>query len=219
MYHMLYIYTGTDRMKARAAMNTAIAAYAKNIEVIHITDVHTMEDFEAVLGGGGMFFGARVVVLEGIFACEEMRERALNQVAALTASADHFFFFEEKIDAATRRQLEKYATKCENFDMPKKADKSSSIFALGNALRARNKKNLWVSYQRELLAESAPEAIHGVLFWAAKQQLLSARSDGERIHSKKLVGILTKLPHEARRQGVELGYALEQFVLSDDVVS
>jgi len=216
---MLYLYTGTDRMKARAMMNAAVAPFEKKMSVIHITDVHTLDDLNAALAGGGMFAGVRVVVLDGIFDREEMRGRVMGEVAHMAASADHFFIYIEKLDAATRRQIEKHATKSEQFDAPKKADKSSSIFALGNALRARNKKDLWVSYQRELAADAAPEAIHGVLFWAAKQMLISARTDSEVRHGKKLIAILAALPHEARRQGVDLEYALERFALSGDVLS
>lgn len=216
---MLYLYTGTDRMKARAALGAGRAKAIPDGSVIHITDIHTTEDLEAALAGGGMFTGVRAVVLDGIFDREEMRERIVGQLERIASSNDHFFIYVEKLDAATRRQIEKYATKSEQFDLPKKADKSSSIFALGNALRARKKKDLWVSYQRELAADTAPEAIHGVLFWAAKQELLAARTDADQKHGRKLIATLAALPHEARRQGVELEYALERLVLSNDVVS
>ena len=216
---MLHLYTGTDRMKARAAMNAAVAAHAQGMPVIHITDVHTMDDLDAALRGGGMFAGVRAVVLDGLFDREDMCERVMGAMDDMAASAEHFFMYTEKLDAATRRQIEKHAAVSEQFDLPKKADKSSSVFALGNALRARDKKALWVSYQRELADDTAPEAIHGVLFWAAKQGLLAARTDAEERRGKKLVAILAALPHEARRQGMELEYALERFALSGDVVS
>ncbi len=216
---MLYLYTGTDRMKARAALGAGRAKLAPDISVIHITDIHTIEDLDAALAGGGMFTGVRAVVLDGVFDREEMRERIVAQLEHIASATDHFFMYTEKLDAATRRQLEKHTARSEQFDLPKKADKSSSIFALGNALRARKKKDLWVNYQRELAADTAPEAIHGVLFWAAKQMFMSARTEIDQKHGEKLIAILAALPHEARRQGVELEYALERLVLSNDVVS
>ncbi|MBI5003816.1 hypothetical protein HZC00_01845 [Candidatus Kaiserbacteria bacterium] len=216
---MLYLYTGTDRMKARAALGAGRAKLAPGVPVIHITDIHTTEDLDAALAGGGMFAGVRAVVLDELFDREEMRERIVGQLERIASASDHFFIYVEKLDAATRRQIEKHTTKSEQFDLPKKADRSSSIFNLGNALRARNKKDLWVSYQRELANDAAPEAIHGVLFWAAKQMLMSARSEAEAVRGKKLIATLAALPHEARRQGVDLEYALERFVLSGDVVS
>lgn len=216
---MLYLFTGTDRMKVRVALDAARAKLAPSVSLIHITDIHTIEDLDAALAGGGMFAGVRAVVLDGIFDREEMRKKILEQLEYIASANDHFFIYVEKLDAATRRQIEKVAMKSEQFDLPKKADKSSSIFTLGNALRAHNKKDLWVSYQRELVADAAPEAIHGVLFWAAKQILMSARSEMEVLRGKKLIATLAALPHEARRQGVELEYALERFVLSSDVVS
>jgi hypothetical protein len=152
--------------------------------------------------------------LEGILGNDEMREILTAELPTLKSSTDHFFMLDEKPDAATRKLVEKYAEKFERFDAAKKAEGGTTIFALANALRAGNKKALWVGYQRELLNDAAPEAIHGVLFWAAKDMLLKSRADAEKIRAKKLIANLTELPHEARRRGEDLEYALERFVLS-----
>jgi len=185
----------------------------KNTLVLRITDANTLEDFEVSLHGGGMFDEARVIVLEGVLGNSDMSERLLASLPALKHASESYFLFEEKPDATTRKQIEKYAETSERFDAVKKADNGTTIFALANALRARDKKALWVAYMRESLT-SAPEAIHGVLFWGAKDMLLKSRGDNERLRAQKLVAHLAELPHESRRKGYELGYALEQFVLS-----
>ena len=89
------------------------------------------------------------------------------------------------------------------------------MFALANALRRADKKALWVGYQRELAKGGAPEAILGVLFWAAKDMFIKSKEGTrESNRAKKLVAELAELPHEARRNGFDLEYALERFVLS-----
>lgn len=207
---MLYFILGTDREKVRTELDARLKK--EKGEVVRVTDAHTLADLQAALQGGGMFGGRQVVVLDGIFSNAEMGAAALAALPRLKNSADAFYILEEKLDAATKKQIEKYAEKSEKFDVPKKAEQKT-IFALANALRRGDKKEMWVAYQREMLA-SAPEAIHGVLFWGAKQYLLSARGEKDSIRARRLVAVLAELPHEARRRGVELEYALERFVLS-----
>jgi hypothetical protein len=212
---MLYFYSGSDRTKARTAMNANVVSFEKRgMLPLRISDANSVDDLRAALRSGGMFATERIVILEGILGNDEMREILTAELPTLKSSTDHFFMLDEKPDAATRKLVEKYAEKFERFDAAKKAEGGTTIFALANALRAGNKKALWVGYQRELLNDAAPEAIHGVLFWAAKDMLLKSRADAEKIRAKKLIANLTELPHEARRRGEDLEYALERFVLS-----
>ncbi|MDP3646304.1 MAG: hypothetical protein Q8R25_04415 [bacterium] len=211
---MLYLFSGTDREKARAEMNTAVSAVGgkKKIEVVRVSDAHTAADLAKTLEGAGMFGGERLIVLDGVWSNEEMRAVAEQSLKRMRDSRELYFVLEEKLDAATRKSIEKYAEDSKRFDL-KKTEERSTIFALANALRSGNKKALWVSYQREL-AKNAPEAIHGVLFWGAKDMYLKARGVNERKRAEKIIATLAELPHTARRRGVELEYALEKFVLS-----
>lgn len=209
---MLHLYTGTDRERARKEMNAAIQRIAKNTEVVRVTDAHTVADLKSVFDGVGMFGGVRTIVLEGVWGNEEMRAVAGAALKRMRDSREHHFIFEEKLDAATRKSVEQYAEDSKKLDLAKRKE-ANTIFALGNALRRGDKKALWVGYQREL-PTNAPEAIHGVLFWGAKQMLLSASSANERSRAQKLIAALAELPHESRRRGVEFEYALERFVLS-----
>ncbi len=207
---MLFLYSGTDTERARTRLNIVIDDTAGQADVFRITDAHTLADLEAALMGGGMFGGARVVVLDSTLTHEDMREVVLARLPALKASSDTFYIYEGALDAATRKQVEKYAEKSEKFDAAKSAARET-IFNLVRPLQDGKKKDLWVAYQKELQAGKAPEAIHGILFYAAKDALLRKPAD---VRAKKLVADLAALPHEARRSGFELEYALERFVLS-----
>ncbi len=202
-------------------MNATIQKIAKKgVEVVRITDAHTVADLQSALQGAGMFGGERIVVLEGVWGNEEMRAGVEARLKEMRDSKEQFFIFEDKLDAATRKSIEKYAEDSKRFDSKSAQGGSalggkggSVIFTLANALQRGDKKALWVGYQRELQT-SDPEAIQGVLFWGAKQMLLNARSDRDRSRAEKIVAQLAELPHESRRRGVDLEYALEKFVLS-----
>ena len=108
-----------------------------------------------------------------------------------------------------RKKRKKPEKKANPLHAPAKK-KDDSIFGLANALQRGKKKELWIGYQKELAVGKSPEAIHGVLFWAAKQALLRNVRDAR---ARELVAKLAELPHESRRRGLELEYSLELFVL------
>ena len=211
---MLYFFTGTDTEKARAKLSAALDKAAKNApaggEVLRITDAHTVNDLIAALSGGGLFGGERTVLLDNVLLNIDLRDRELGDLKMLRDSADTFYIYEAVLDAATRKSIEKYAETSEKFELVKTTKKDNSIFELANALQRGKKKDLWVGYQREIANGKAAEAIHGALFWGAKQMLLRENSP----KARGLIVALAELPHGARRRGVELEYALEHFVLS-----
>ena len=208
---MLFVFTGTDREKARAVLEKRMHKEAKDARVVRITDAHTLEDLSVALQGGGMFSEKRVLVFEGVCENEEMEPIFRDALSRMAESDEKVFVYEMKPLADLKKQLQKHAESFETFDSPKQG-RSNEIFALANALRARNKKQLWVGYMREVAKGAPPEATHGFLFWAAKDMYL--KSGGKDAHAAQFIAELAELPHRARRKGEELDYALERFVLS-----
>ena len=212
---MLFLYTGTDREKARTAMGAALKSVAKSTEIIRISDANTAADLRSAIAGGGMFGDKRVVILDGVSANEEMHDVLFAALPQMSKSKELFFVLEEKPDAATRKHIEKYAEDPKRFDLPAGRQvrrENGTIFALANALRRGDKKALWVGYQRALLRDEAPEAIHGVLFWGAKDMFMKSNG-ADHTRAKKFLAELAELPHEARRRGFALEYALERYIL------
>ncbi len=205
---MLYFVSGTDTKRARAKVRALVEKHGHT--ELRITDAHPLTDLEAALQGSGMFDGERVVVLDNVFERDDMGEYLRARLRPLSESADAFVVYESAPTAELRKTIEKHAESTERFDAVKEK-KQDTIFALANHLQRGKKKELWVGLQREFIAGKAPEAIHGFLFWAAKQSLLRNARD-ER--ARRLVSELAELPHTARRRGFELEYALEKFVLS-----
>ncbi|RJR12887.1 hypothetical protein C4585_02915 [Candidatus Parcubacteria bacterium] len=207
---MIHFFTGTDREKARAAMNKEATQVIQKIhgEIVRITDAHSVEDLRAALQGAGMFGAPRVLVFENVLTNEDMKTMLLLQLSRLGENKEPIFWYEEKLAADLRKKIEKFAEKTVRHDAAKK-ERDTSIFTLPNALARGDKKALWVEYQRALARGDAPEAIHGVLFWGAKR-MATANS----LQGKALVAELAELPHEARRKSVELEYALERYLLT-----
>lgn len=160
-----------------------------------------------------MFARERVVIFESVLQNEELASLLLASLEFLKASNEQFFIVEEKVDAVTKKKLEKYAERVVRYDA-EKTKETVTAFAMANALQRGDKKALWVSYMREIAKDQAPEMLHGILFWAAKTHVLNARSEKEREKALQCVSQLAELPHVARRKGEELEYALEKFVLS-----
>lgn len=208
---MLFLFSGTDRNKARDAASAHAARTAgKGGTLVRVTDAHSCADIESALRGGGMFGGAQTVVLDSVVSSgsEEARALVLAALGDLGLARDTFVMLEGALDAATRKQIEKHAEKSERFDSPKTLEEKT-IFALAHALQRGDKKALWVGLMREYAKGSAPEAVHGLLFWGAKQLCLRENSP----RARALVARLAVLPHEARRSGEDMGYALERFAL------
>ena len=209
---MLYLYIGTDRDAVREAIEARIEKEGHGRVTIRLSDAHTIDDILVALQGPGMFDGPRVVVLDNVLSNEEMAPRVLEAIPSLKESVDIVFLREEKLDAATKKKIEKHAERSERFDLAKGA-REGSAFDLGYALQRGDKKTLWVGYMREISKGAAPEMIHGILFWAAKQSLIKLGGRAS-MRELALIARLAELPHEARRRGYELEYALEEFLLS-----
>lgn len=209
---MLFFFSGTDTEKARAAIRKEIEKRARGADIVRITDAHSAGDARAALQGGGMFGSERVVVFEHLLQNEATGDILMDYLESLRDARELYFVLEEKVLAPIRKKFEKYAEKVEIFDRPKEV-RDNSIFLLANALQRRDKKALWVGYMQELAKGSAPEMIHGILFWSAKQNFLKS-SGAARQKAADTIAALAELPHKARRNGFDMEYALERFVLS-----
>ncbi len=210
---MLFVYVGSDREAARAKMSRDMVQKKSGV-VTRITDANSLADLRAVLQGGGMFGEKRVLVFEEVCTNPELCPIFLDAFEYLSSSSEDVYVYEEKPRAELRKNMEKHAARVEKYEAIKK-ERDTSIFVLAEALRCKDKKKLWIGYLREIAKGSAPEAVNGVLFWAAKDLMAKAGADAEkRARAQKLLALLAELPHEARRRGEDLEYALERFTLS-----
>lgn len=86
--------------------------------------------------------------------------------------------------------------------------------ALVNALGARNREKLWLETIRALRAGDAPEMLHGLLHWKARDLIEKGSRIWKPAESRALSLFLINLLQSSRRKGLDLSESLERFALS-----
>lgn len=217
---MLIVYTGANRVHAKEALlaRAEKEAHTRNATIQRIEEgPHAIGFIQHACDGSTLFGDRFVYSIDSVCIDSAAQSALIAMLPALARSENTFFLFEEKPDAELKKHLKKHAGEFESFDIEKARDVGSA-FAVANAFGRRDKKSAWISYMRAIAVGAAPEALHGMLFWKVKQSLLSKqRGAFSERELCDMAGELSALPHEARRQGVELEYALELFML--DAVS
>lgn len=211
---MLFFFSGDDRDAMRAALEELVRAHAPGACVNRITDAHSEDDIAAALRGGGLFGGPEVAFFDNVLGNSTLAKILFDGLAERQESG-LVVVYERAPLAEAKKALEKRADESRVFPRVVARKEPDRVFDIADALKKKDKKLAWVALVRELRVGKAPEALHGVLFWAAKDLFQKSKEGSEaRRRAEVLLLELAALPHEARRSGVELDYALEAFVLS-----
>ena len=100
----------------------------------------------------------------------------------IAESPNVFIVLEGDVDKKTLLAITDVAEKVQLFENKEGKKKPEfNIFSLTDAFGRRDKKNLWVLYQKAVASGAVPEEIHGILFWQLKSMLLAvtAKTAGE----------------------------------------
>ncbi|MES2436422.1 MAG: hypothetical protein V4519_00245 [Patescibacteria group bacterium] len=238
---MIYLLYGSDIIKSRNKLHDLVGSLIKkkpDASHVKIND-ETFEPsyLDEYIGGMGLFSSKTIVEMDMVFRNKEAKEEIMSRIKDIAASDNIFVFLEGTLNKAELTKFEKNAEKVQEFSLkeePEKKNKDFNIFSLTDALGRRDRKQLWVLYQKALMNNSAPEEIHGILFWQIKAMLQAAKSKTAqesglnpfvfqksqgflknyteqevKEHSAKLVDIY----HKARRGIHEFDVALEKYIL------
>ncbi len=237
---MLYFLYGSDTKKSREKLHELLDVLQKKKPDASVfkMDAETWDAarFEEFIGGQGLFEHKYIVVLDHVFEQVDAKERIVDGAREIQESDNVFLCLEATVDKATLKKIEKYAQKVQEFEEKERVSaKPFNIFSLTDALGKRDKKQLWVLYQQALEAGSEPEEIHGILLWQIKSMLLATQSQSAEDAGlkpfvyQKASGFARNFSHEelrtmsarfvsfyhdARRGVVDLGIALERFLLT-----
>ncbi len=230
---MIYLFHGTDvdRVRAKAfewvkkarekEPNLAYARLARE----DVTDA-TLE--EAALSGG-LFIKRLLVLIDDPFPVartkteEEAESEEEDSTAsiveehldALAASDNAIIILAPKLTAAKAKKIAAKAKMEYKFDAPTaRADVRGFNSGLVNALAARSREKLWLEINRALLTGDAPEMLHGLLHWKARDLMEKGSRAWKPEESRSLSLALIELLQESRRGGLELGLAMERWALS-----
>lgn len=215
---MIYLFHGTDVEKVRAkAFGWVAAARAKAPDAPYIrlsADVITPEALDEVVQSQGLFFSKMLVLLDDPFSLTETGELILQKLPVLQESANPIAILSPKLLAARIKKLEVVAEKVFVFDAKEKKPTRGFNASLVNALAARDRAALWKELQKAERAGDAPEMLHGLLHWKARDLMQKGGKGWDTEEARVLSRSLIELLSDSRSGDLPLSLQLERFVLS-----
>lgn len=232
---MLYVFSGSDRHAARAALDDFLAA--KRPADAQLTTIEAREyqpgQLADALGATSLFGGSEWFIIDTPSEEATCHEDVLAARQEMADSANTFLILEGPLLAAERKKYQTYATQVEEFAATK--PEQFNRFALAEALASRDKRRAWLLLHEARLAGLRDEEIMGMWWWQLKTLRLAAQAAtpdeaglkpypfnaAKRALAKyPLPGVersaasLLTVYHDARAGVHELDLALERWVLA-----
>lgn len=215
---MIYFFGGSDAAKARAKAFAWVAAARKKAPDapylrVSAEDVtpHTLQE---VTGTQGLFFSKTLALLDDPFSLKDAGELVIESLSALAASENPIAIVAPKLIAARQKKIEAKAEKVFIINAKEKAEGRGFNGALVNALGAKDGAALWQEIIKAYRLGDAPEAVHGLLHWKARDMMQKGNAkwgkDGARTLSVELIELLS----DARSGELPLKESLERFALT-----
>lgn len=235
---MLYVYYGTDSKAVSEKAQRLVGGLLKkrpDAQVFHIEqELLEPAHLDELVSAQGLFVERHIVVFTRPFETAAGRDVVLERLPRFAESQNIFVVAEGKLEAAHKKQLKEHAEHVEECVLPTKKENTFNVFALGDALGARDKRSLWLLYQEARHRGDEVEPLHGTLMWALKSMLVASRSHSAEESEQKpfvfnkfkryarnytedelrtLSRELVSLYHDARRGVHDLDTALERWIL------
>jgi hypothetical protein len=216
---MIYLFYGSDIEKTRRkAFEWVAAARAKepNLAYARISaDEITSGALEDAAHSGGLFIKRLLIVIDDPFQKEETATLVEEHLSELADSDNAIIILAPKLAAAKAKKISAKAEKVYVHDTHAVALGGRGFNSnLVNALAAKNKEKLWLEINRALLEGDAPEMLHGLLHWKARDLMEKGNRIWNQQESRQLSLSLIELLQSSRRGGLELSESLEKFALS-----
>ena len=208
---MIYLFTGKDTEKARAkAFAWVLAAKNKQSDAPYVrmgADELTQTALFDAIGTQGLFFSKTLVLLDDPFSKKESGELVLEHLKELQASPNPIAILAPKLIPARVKKIAQVSEKV--FELEGKEKEAQGFnFGLAHALSSKTEGALWLELQRAYRKGEAPEALHGLLHWKARE-LMKKGGDEGRTLSVNLIQLLS----DSRAGGLPLKEELEKFAL------
>lgn len=214
---MLYIFAGSDEMKVREKALQWVAASRKKAPdalYVHVeAGVLSEHQLEDIIATQGLFYQKMLVVLDDPMETDEGRDLIEKYVDAIANSNNVIAFIMPKLLLKDKGIVTK-ATKVFEFNKTAKAEVRGFNSSLVNALSAKNSIALWQEVTLALRRGEAPEAVHGLLAWKARDMLAKGASKWSREELRTLSRTLLTLVGDARRGDGSVETSLELFALT-----
>lgn len=215
---MIYLFTGSDTEKARAKAFAWVAAARKKAPEAPYLRLSAHEVNEGALaeaaGSQGLFFSKTLVLLDDPFSLTDAGELVMDRLEMLAASSNPVAILAPKLLAARAKKLAAKSEKVFETDVKGKAEARGFNSALVNALGAKDGKALWLELEKATRAGDAPEMLHGLLHWKARDLMAKGSPKWGKEGARALSLDLIELMSDARGGELPLKESLEKFALS-----
>lgn len=228
---MIYLFHGSDVEKVRTkAFEWVAKARAKepNLAYARLSREELMPAaLEDAAHSGGLFVKRLLVLLDDPFPSarvkrdddeedsEESDSSILEEyVDTLAASDNAIVILAPKLPAAKAKKLAAKAKVAYVFDKPVSQEAVRGFNGnLVNALATRSREKLWLEINRALRAGDAPEMLHGLLHWKARDLMEKGSRTWTFDEARALSLSLINLLQDSRKGGLGLSESLERFSL------
>lgn len=220
---MLYLFYGSDVEKTRAkAFEWVAKARAKEPELTYVRlarEELSDASLSDAASAGGLFVKRLLVLLDDPFpkASDEGEKETGNLVedhlSALAESDNAIVILAPNLPAAKAKKLAPKAKMAYEFNAREKEEARGFNAALVNALASRSREKLWTEVNRALRQGDAPEMLHGLLHWKARDLMEKGSRSWSPEESRTLSLSLIELLQNSRRKGQDLAESLERFSL------
>jgi len=205
---MIYLFHGSDVEKVRTkAFEWVAKARAKEPNLAYVrlaSEELTNSALEDSALSGGLFVKRLLILIDDPFQEEVSSDLLEEHLDALADSDNAVVILAPKLAMAKAKKIAAKAKVEYKYDKSAALeDKRGFNGNLVNALASRSREKLWLEINRALRAGDAPEMLHGLLHWKARD-----------MRDRKLSLELIYLLQTSRRNGMELDLALERFALS-----
>lgn len=214
---MIYLFTGSDVNKLRTkAFQWVGASRKKAPDVVYLrygAEEINPAVLEEVVGTQGLFFLKSLVLLDDPFSQSEAADLVLEYLPKLAESQNAIAILAPKLIPARLKKVEKHAARVFTEDAPEKKTRGFNS-ALVNALGAKDGRELWKELSKAYREGDAPEMVHGLLHWKARDMMQKGSRAWSPEEARVLSRNLIELVSDARSGDLPLGPALERFALT-----
>ncbi|MDP2651773.1 MAG: hypothetical protein Q8O94_01415, partial [bacterium] len=175
---MIYLFHGSDVEKVRAKVFEWVAkARTKEPNLAYVRlarEELTDAALEDAALSGGLFVKRLLILIDNPF--QEQEESTTDifdeHIVALAASDNAIVILAPKLTAARAKKLIAKAKIEYKYDKPAAREVAEGQRGFNsnliNALGAHSREKLWLEINRALYAGDAPEMLHGLLHWKAR---------------------------------------------------
>ncbi len=172
----------------------------------------TLSALEDAAHSGGLFVKRLLVLLDDPYSDDPALVE--EHIDALARSDNAIVVLAPRLSSAHAKKILSKAAKAYEFTAKEIEERRGFNFGLVNALATKSREKLWLEVVRALDAGDAPEMLHGLLHWKARDLIEKGSRIWSAADARALSLELIQVLQDARRTGATLEYALEKFALS-----